>query len=87
MTTSNYQAEEEKTTLPFHFSYYEFQKLLKKLETEEQGLDKFTTAYKRFGIHLDSQTNEIHVQEWAPGAKAMYIRGDFSLCLFPYMLQ
>ncbi|CAF1026570.1 unnamed protein product [Rotaria sordida] len=58
--------------------YYIFQKLLKQLESEEQGIDVFTSAYKHFGIHINSQTNEINIKEWAPGAKAMYIRGDFN---------
>ncbi|CAF1187527.1 unnamed protein product [Rotaria sp. Silwood1] len=58
--------------------YYIFQKLLKQLENEEQGIDVFTSAYKHFGIHVNSQTNEINIKEWAPGAKAMYIRGDFN---------
>lgn len=35
-------------------------------------------AYQNFGIQVNSETNEIHVKEWAPAAKAMYIRGDFS---------
>ncbi|CAF1618239.1 unnamed protein product, partial [Adineta ricciae] len=58
--------------------YYVFQKLLKQLETEEQGIDIFTSAYKRFGIQVNRQTNEINITEWAPGAKAMYIHGDFN---------
>ncbi|CAF3840761.1 unnamed protein product [Rotaria sp. Silwood1] len=58
--------------------YYVFQKILKQLEIEEQGIDNFTTAYKQFGIHINHQTNEINIKEWAPGAKAMYIRGDFN---------
>lgn len=48
------------------------------MEKEEQGIDVFTSAYKHFGIHLNEQTNEINIKEWAPGAKAMYIRGEFS---------
>ncbi|CAF2027266.1 unnamed protein product [Rotaria magnacalcarata] len=58
--------------------YYVFQNILKRLETEEQGIDNFTSAYKHFGIHVNPQTNEINIKEWAPGAKAMYIRGDFN---------
>lgn len=48
------------------------------MEKEEKGIDAFTSAYKHFGIHLNEQTNEINIKEWAPGAKAMYIRGEFS---------
>ncbi|UJR21858.1 hypothetical protein I4U23_024931 [Adineta vaga] len=58
--------------------YYVFQKILKQLETEEHGIDVFTSAYKRFGIQINRQTNEINILEWAPGAKAMYIHGDFN---------
>jgi len=63
----------------FVFSYHVFQKILKQLETEEQGIDVFTSAYKHFGIHVNHQTKGINIKEWAPGAKTMYIRGDFSL--------
>ncbi|CAF1504743.1 unnamed protein product, partial [Adineta steineri] len=55
--------------------YHVFQKILKQLNTEEQGIDVFTSAYKHFGIHINHETNEINIKEWAPGAKAMYIHG------------
>ncbi|CAF1468268.1 unnamed protein product [Adineta steineri] len=58
--------------------YHVFQKILKQLNTEEQGIDVFTSAYKHFGIHINHETNEINIKEWAPGAKAMYIHGDFN---------
>jgi hypothetical protein len=70
----------------FVFSYHVFQKLLKQLETEEQGIDVFTSAYKHFGIHVNHQTNEINIKEWAPGAKALYIQGDFSLYFQQYLI-
>jgi hypothetical protein len=60
------------------FSYQNFQKLLQQIKTEENGLEQFTSAYTHYGIHADSRTNEIKIKEWAPNAKAMYIRGDFS---------
>jgi hypothetical protein len=62
----------------YAFSYNVFQRILKQLETEEKGLDTFTSAYTHYGIHVDCRTNEIKIKEWAPGARAMYIRGDFS---------
>lgn len=67
-------------------SYHVFQKILKQLETEEQGIDVFTSAYKHFGIHVNPQTNEINIKEWAPGAKAMDIKGDFS-SYFDFILK
>jgi len=48
------------------------------LETEEKSLDAFTSAYTHYGIHVDASTNEIKIKEWAPNARGMYIRGDFS---------
>jgi len=48
------------------------------LETEENGLDAFTSSYTHYGIHVDCSTNEIKIKEWAPNARALYIRGDFS---------
>ena len=59
-------------------SYKVFKTILNQLDTEENGIDTFTSAYKHYGIHVDHHTNEIKVKEWAPGARAMYIRGDFS---------
>jgi 1,4-alpha-glucan branching enzyme len=49
------------------------------LETEENGIDAFTSSYTHYGIHVDCRTNEIKIKEWAPNARAMYIRGEFSL--------
>jgi len=62
-----------------YFSYTVFQSILNQLKTEENGIDEFTLAYTHFGIHVDSRTNEIKIKEWAPNARALYIRGDFSL--------
>lgn len=64
--------------LLFLFSYNVFKTIVNQLETEEGGLDKFTSAYTHYGIHVDCRTNEIKAKEWAPGARAMYLRGDFS---------
>lgn len=61
--------------------YHVFQKLVKQIDNEEGGLDKFTLAHHNFGIHVDRQTNEIKAKIWAPKAKSLYLRGDFSLFL------
>ncbi|CAF0824407.1 unnamed protein product [Adineta ricciae] len=58
--------------------YNVFKTILNQLDTEEGGLDKFTSAYTHYGIHVDCRTNEIRAKEWAPGARAMYLRGDFN---------
>ncbi|CAM4799376.1 unnamed protein product [Rotaria magnacalcarata] len=58
--------------------YKEFMLQVDRINVEENGIDTFTSAYTHYGIHLDSRTNEIKVKEWAPGARAVYIRGDFN---------
>lgn len=60
------------------FSYQVFKSILDQINAEENGIDEFTSAYKHFGMHVDRTTNEVKVKEWAPGARAVYIRGDFS---------
>jgi 1,4-alpha-glucan branching enzyme len=61
------------------FSYNAFKTIVNQLDTEEKGIDAFTSSYTHYGIHVDCRTNEIKIKEWAPNARAMYIRGDFSL--------
>ena len=58
-----------------------FKQYLEKIDHFENGLLSFTESYKRYGINVDSNNN-ITVLEWAPGAKNMYLRGDFSEHLF-----
>jgi 1,4-alpha-glucan branching enzyme len=43
----------------------------------EGGIDKFTSAYKSFGIHI-GEDNSVSCKEWAPGARQLYLYGDFS---------
>lgn len=40
-------------------------------------MDSFTTGYKKFGIHVNND-GSVHCLEWAPGAKQLYLTGDFS---------
>jgi len=40
-------------------------------------MDKFTRAYEEYGIHAHPD-GSIHCKEWAPGAEALYLTGDFS---------
>ena len=54
-----------------------FQGILNKIEKDETSFDKFTKSYETYGIHVDS-SNNVDVLEWAPGAKNVYIYGDFS---------
>ncbi|XP_050439572.1 1,4-alpha-glucan-branching enzyme [Adelges cooleyi] len=41
------------------------------------GLETFTTSYKSFGIHFKDD-GSVYCLEWAPGAKQLYLAGDFN---------
>ncbi|CAH8453376.1 unnamed protein product [Dicrocoelium dendriticum] len=41
------------------------------------GLEEFTQGYRDFGVHVHSD-GTITCKEWAPGAKEVYLRGDFN---------
>ncbi|KAH9415220.1 1,4-alpha-glucan branching enzyme [Dermatophagoides pteronyssinus] len=56
--------------------YSEFQKLLSNIDKTE-GIEKFIHSYREFGVHVLSD-NSIRCLEWAPGAQAVYLRGDFN---------
>ncbi|XP_065299386.1 1,4-alpha-glucan-branching enzyme [Dermacentor albipictus] len=53
-----------------------FQEQLQKIE-ESEGLLEFCKSYERYGIHR-LPDNSIHILEWAPGAEAVFLRGDFN---------
>lgn len=49
---------------------------LRRIE-ESGGVENFSQGHKYFGIHIQ-QDNSVVVREWAPGAKELYLTGDFS---------
>ena len=51
--------------------------MLKKLNTEEGGLEKFSRGYEKFGLHVNPD-NSITCHEWAPLAQGLFLKGDFS---------
>lgn len=59
--------------------FYRYACFLDYLErvNEESDLDSFTTGYKKFGIHINND-GSVYCLEWAPGAKQLYLTGDFS---------
>ncbi|EFX66191.1 hypothetical protein DAPPUDRAFT_302911 [Daphnia pulex] len=57
--------------------YARFEKLKKQICQCEGGIDKFTSAYKSFGIHI-GEDNSVSCKEWAPGARQLYLYGDFN---------
>ncbi len=58
-----------------------FQVYLENIEKNLGGLDHFTRSYDHFGVHVDAKNN-VTVLEWAPGAKNVFLRGDFSNLFF-----
>ncbi|PKK32399.1 glucan (1,4-alpha-), branching enzyme 1 [Columba livia] len=65
-----------------HFkSYWDkyslFYNRLKNIEENEGGLDKFTKSYKTFGVN-QFVDGGIYCKEWAPGAEAVFLTGDFN---------
>ena len=60
----------------------------KDLAEKEGGLLNFAKGYEKFG--LLKVDGGISYREWAPGAKALFLTGDFSMLthfsLFPFLL-
>ncbi|OCT91185.1 hypothetical protein XELAEV_18014241mg [Xenopus laevis] len=61
----------------FHRRYRLFDRLLKSIEGNEGGLEKFSRSYQSFGVHV-LENGGICCKEWAPGAEAMFLTGDFN---------
>ena len=56
--------------------YKIFQGILSKIDEAEGGIEKFSRGYERFG--LTKQQDGLTYREWAPGAKAVHLIGDFN---------
>lgn len=54
-----------------------FEKLKITLNFQSEGLDRFTSSYNEYGIHVQ-EDNSIYCLEWAPGADGLSLVGDFS---------
>ncbi|MFK7972433.1 MAG: alpha-amylase family glycosyl hydrolase [Bacteroidia bacterium] len=51
----------------------------KKTITEAAGsLKKFARAYEHLGLNYDKKAKGVWYREWAPGAKALFLTGDFN---------
>nr|XP_056714180.1 1,4-alpha-glucan-branching enzyme [Euleptes europaea] len=61
----------------FERRYAVFHRIWKNIEDNEGGLDKFTRSYQTFGIHRFVDGG-LHCKEWAPGAEAVFLTGDFN---------
>ncbi len=63
--------------------YGVFKQQLDIIDQNENGILEFTASYKRFGYHVDANNN-VNFLEWAPNAKNIYVRGDFSKLITDY---
>lgn len=61
----------------FRRRYGCFQDYLKRIAAGDGSLDQFTKSYQKFGIHIEHD-GSVYCLEWAPGAKAVYLAGDFN---------
>ncbi|XDV54163.1 hypothetical protein PO909_022517, partial [Leuciscus waleckii] len=57
--------------------YKRFAEYLAELEEAEGTFDRFTLSYQYFGIQRRSD-NGLVLREWAPGAEAVFLTGDFN---------
>lgn len=57
--------------------YALFKDYLERIETGDNNLNKFSTAYNTFGIHFN-EDNSVTAKEWAPGAQELFLTGDFN---------
>ena len=55
-----------------------FQKLWSSIDASEPGgVNEFSLSYKKYGLH-QTQDGGVRCLEWCPGAKELYLWGDFS---------
>lgn len=70
-------AKLSKNVSVFFERYALFYNRLKSIEENEGGLDKFSKSYKTFGVN-QFVDGGVYCKEWAPGAEAVFLTGDFS---------
>ncbi|XP_045583278.1 1,4-alpha-glucan-branching enzyme isoform X2 [Procambarus clarkii] len=54
-----------------------FKMLLDKIDETEDGLEKFSRGYEKFGLHVNPD-NSVTCVEWAPMAQGLFLKGDFN---------
>ncbi|XP_056141203.1 1,4-alpha-glucan-branching enzyme [Lampris incognitus] len=57
--------------------YKLFEQRLAQIEEAEGSMDDFTRGYQHYGVQTQPN-NGLLFREWAPGAKALYLAGDFN---------
>jgi len=58
--------------------YKRFVDKLGEIENHKGGLLKFSDAYNYFGINYNKRTKSWIYREWAPGAHALFLTGEFN---------
>mmetsp|Transcript_8804 Transcript_8804/g.15174 ORF Transcript_8804/g.15174 Transcript_8804/m.15174 type:complete len:725 (+) Transcript_8804:121-2295(+) len=58
------------------YRYHRYKETKRKIEDYEGGLEKFSRGYERFGFNR--KEGGVEYREWAPGARALYVFGDFN---------
>lgn len=61
---------------PLSFRYKVYSEKRQLIE-KEGGLKKFCESYKEYGLHVEKDGTLVGT-EWAPGAKNLYLRGNFN---------
>ncbi|GIL59739.1 hypothetical protein Vafri_14468 [Volvox africanus] len=64
----------------FRYRWRRLREIRKAIDDNEGGLDNFTKSYTRFGLNRGEHQGRkgIWYREWAPGAKALALVGDFN---------
>ena len=60
----------------FYYRYQRYCEFLDKIEKNEGSLYDFSQGYRIYGFQ--TRSNGIYFREWAPGAKEIYLCGDFN---------
>lgn len=63
--------------IEIHRRYACLKDIYERIEESGNGIDDFTKGYNYYGIHRRDD-NSIVCREWAPGAKALYLMGEFN---------
>jgi len=61
-----------------YFRIERFNNRLAEIENSFGSLNDFADGYQFFGIHFDKKANGWFYREWAPGASALFLAGDFN---------
>uniref|UniRef100_A0A1Y1MH90 Uncharacterized protein n=1 Tax=Photinus pyralis TaxID=7054 RepID=A0A1Y1MH90_PHOPY len=61
----------------FRRRYACFKDAIDKINESGGGIGEFTQAYKSFGVNVQPD-NSVVCREWAPGARQLFLAGEFS---------